>query len=261
MYKHHEESIENMISYFKQQGAVALILGGSVAKGTARADSDLDGFVILTEEDYAQKEKTHTTTETINGMCTYEDGYFDIKYMTKEYLKELAQKGSEPARNGFTKARILFSNDSEIEELLPQIPIFQKSEKQEKLLSFYSDFWLNYYYFLKSCPIDGYMKMRTIAEIIYSLYRIILQENEILFDCNRRLEEQVTSISPQTADWVKAAKKLEVSQETQDADVFVEMFLQITTYIPSADINEVLTTYSKDFQEWWRNPRPNINEW
>jgi len=208
MYKHHEESIENMISYFKQQGAVALILGGSVAKGTARADSDLDGFVILTEEDYAQKEKTHTTTETINGMCTYEDGYFDIKYMTKEYLKELAQKGSEPARNGFTKARILFSNDSEIEELLPQIPIFQKSEKQEKLLSFYSDFWLNYYYFLKSCPIDGYMKMRTIAEIIYSLYRIILQENEILFD-----------------------------------------------------INEVLTTYSKDFQEWWRNPRPNINEW
>lgn len=261
MYKHHEESIENMISYFKQQGAVALILGGSVAKGTARADSDLDGFVILTEEDYAQKEKTHTTTETINGMCTYEDGYFDIKYMTKEYLKELAQKGSEPARNGFTKARILFSNDSEIEELLPQIPIFQKSEKQEKLLSFYSDFWLNYYYFLKSCPIDGYMKMRTIAEIIYSLYRIILQENEILFDCNRRLEEQVTSISPQTADWVKAAKKLEVSQETQDADVFVEMFLQITTYIPPADINEVLTTYSKDFQEWWRNPRPNINEW
>ena len=107
MYKHHEESINNMIDYFKRQGAIALILGGSVAKGTARADSDLDGIVILTEEEYQCKEKNHTTTETVNGLCTYEGGYFDIKYMTKQYLKELAKKGSEPARNAFCQARIL----------------------------------------------------------------------------------------------------------------------------------------------------------
>lgn len=261
MYKHHEESIENMKEYFRKQGAIALILGGSVAKGTARADSDLDGMVILSEEDYAKKEKSNTTTETVDGMCTYEGGYFDIKYMTKQYLKELAEKGSEPARNGFSKARILFCNDKEIEEILPRIAVFQKNEKPEKLLSFYSDFWLNYYYFLKCCPIDGYMKMRTIAEIIYSLYRMILQENEILFDCNRRLEEQVESISEKTAEWVKLARKLEVSQDMSDTDAFVEKFLEITTYVPPMDIAEVLTTYSKDFQEWWRAPRPNINEW
>lgn len=33
MYKHHEEPIENMKAYFKQQGAAVLIFGGSVAKG------------------------------------------------------------------------------------------------------------------------------------------------------------------------------------------------------------------------------------
>ncbi len=27
------------------------------------------------------------------------------------------------------------------------------------------------------------------------------------------------------------------------------------------DIAVVLTRYSKDFQEWWREPRPNIKEW
>ena len=47
MYKHHEESIENMKEYFKKQDVVALILIGSVAKGTERADSDLDCAVIL----------------------------------------------------------------------------------------------------------------------------------------------------------------------------------------------------------------------
>lgn len=261
MYKHHEESINNMIDYFKQQGAVALILSGSVAKGTERADSDIDGIVVLTEEEYEFKEKNHATTEAVNGLCTYEGGYFDIKYMTKKYLQELAKKGSEPARNAFHKARILFSNDAEINEILSLIPVFQANEKEEKLLSFYSDFWMNYYYFLKCCSLEGYMKMRTIAEMIYASCRILLQEHEILFDCNRRLEEQVKSISNETAQLVAVAGKLEKSQDMQDADAFVEKFLNITTYIPPLDINEVLTTYSKDFQEWWRVPRPNINEW
>lgn len=173
----------------------------------------------------------------------------------------MAEKGSEPARSAFIKARLLFSHDAEIQKILPEIPVFQKKEKEEKLLLFYSDFWLNYYYFLKCCSLDGYMKMRTIAEIIYSLYRMILQENEILFECNRRLEGQVKAISKNTAEWVEMAGKLEVSQDIKDADVFVEKFLQITTYVPPADLNEVFTTYSKDFQEWWRTSRPNINEW
>ena len=261
MYKHHEQSIENMKDYYRKHGAIALILTGSVAKGTERADSDLDGVVILSEEEYAEKEKNNTTTETIDGLCTYEGGYFDIKYMTKEYLKELAKKGSEPARNGFTKARILFCNDADIEDILSLIPVFQKTEKKEKLLSFYSDFWLNYYYFLKSCPIDGYMKMNAIVEIIYSIYRMILQENEILFDCNRRLEQQVESVSEKTAELVRLGRKLESSQNISDADIFVDKYNEITTYVPPKDLAVVLTRYSKDFQEWWRQLRPNIKEW
>lgn len=47
MYKHHEESIENMKEFFRKQVAIALILIGSVAKGTEREDSDLDCAVIL----------------------------------------------------------------------------------------------------------------------------------------------------------------------------------------------------------------------
>lgn len=261
MYKHHEESIEIMKEYYKKQGAIAVILGGSIAKGKEREDSDIDAMVVLTSEEYSKKEAINATTETINGLCTYEGGYFDVKYMTKEYLLDLATKGSEPARNGFMNAKVLYSDDREIESIISEISVFQKSEKEQKLLSFYSDFWLNYYYFLKSCPIEGYMKMRTIAEIIYSIYRIILQENEILFDCNRRLEEQVENISDETRELVNLAKSLEKSQAIEDTDKFVEKFLLITNYIPPQDLNTVFTTYSRDFQEWWREPRPNINEW
>ncbi|MCM1187875.1 MAG: nucleotidyltransferase domain-containing protein [bacterium] len=261
MYQHHKESIENMKEFFRKQGAVALILIGSVAKGTEREDSDLDCAVILSQEEYAKKERNNVTSETVGGLCTYEGGYFDVKYMTREYLKELSERGSEPARSTFTKFRILFCNDNEIEGILPRIPVFQTREKEKKLLSFYSDFWLNYYYFLKSCPIEGYMKMRTIAEIIYSVYRMILQENEILFDCHRRLEKQVESISPQTVELVGLGRQLEVSQSMEDADRFVNKYLEVSTYAPPENIAVVLTQYARDFQEWWIKPGPNIQEW
>lgn len=93
-------------------------------------------MVILSEEEYAEKDKKNTTTETIDGLCTYEGGYFDIKYMTKQYLMDLAKKGSEPARNGFAKAKILFCNDTEIEDILPLIPVFQKTEKRKNYYLF-----------------------------------------------------------------------------------------------------------------------------
>ena len=261
MYQHHKDSLENMKKYFMEKDVIALVFGGSVAKGNERPDSDLDAMVVVSDEIYKEKKETNSTAETISGFCTYEGGYFDIKYMTKGFLQEAAEKGSEPARNAFVKAQVLFSHDPEIEEIVAKIPVFQKSEKEEKMMSFYADFWLNYYYFMKSCPIDGYMKLHAINEIIYSLYRIILQENEILFACNRRLEEQVTEISHQTAELTELGKRLAQTQEMNDADAFVQKFQEISSYVPTKDISKILSTYTKDFEQWWRVPRPNINEW
>ena len=49
MYQHHLDSIEKMKEYFRPtEGIIALVLGGSVAKGNERPDSDLDALVILT---------------------------------------------------------------------------------------------------------------------------------------------------------------------------------------------------------------------
>lgn len=262
MYKHHEESLERLKEYFSDKTEViAVIFGGSVAKGCERIDSDLDAMVVITDEAYEDRVKENKTAETIGGYCTYEGGYFDIKYMTKKFLQEAAEKGSEPARNAFLKSRVLFTRDSEISDLVEKIPIFQSQEKEEKMLSFYADFWLNYYYFLKSCPLDGYMKLHAVNEVLYSIYRMILQEHEILFPCNRRLEEFVADLSEETAALTDLGKRAAQSQQMSDVDAFVDFFKQITTYQEPREIGNVLSQYTKDYEQWWREPRPNINEW
>ena len=262
MYQHHKESLENLKKYFvDREEVIAVIFGGSVAKGCERPDSDLDAMIVVSDEEYEIRQRENRTAETIEGYCTYEGGYFDIKYMTKQFLMDAAAKGSEPARNAFVKSVVLFTKDSEISEIVSRIPVFQKSEKEEKMLSFYADFWLNYYYFLKGCPIDGYMKLHAINEVIYSIYRMVLQENEILFPSNRRLEEFVENISQDTRRLVSLGKACGKSQEMGALDEFVSCFLELTSYEAPADISSILSRYTMDFEQWWRVPRPNINEW
>lgn len=261
MYQHHKESLEILVDYFKKkEEVIAVVFGGSVAKGIERPDSDLDAMVIVTVEEYQRRESNGTLSETIRGMCTYEEGYFDIKYMTKEYIKEAAKKGSEPTRNSFLCAKVLYSKDPEIESIVSRIPVFQKEEKMDKQLSFYSSLMLNYYYFWKECKPEGYMKIHVMSEIIYTIYRMILQENEILFPSNRRLEEMVEQVENKPKDIVLLGNSFAKSGEDDDCEAFVFAFLEWFTH-KEEDWKKILTRYQEDYETWWIKPRPLVKEW
>lgn len=107
MYLHHVESIEKLKEYFlSMEGLIAIVLDGSVVKGNARADSDIDAILVVTEEKYRELAAQNRLAEVIPGYCTYEGGYFDVKYKTKEILRRAAQFASEPTRNAYVKAQV-----------------------------------------------------------------------------------------------------------------------------------------------------------
>lgn len=261
MYKHHEESIEIMKKHLmEKEETIALVFGGSVAKGTERPDSDLDAMVIITDDAYAKRVEEGKTTECIFGMSTYEGGYFDVKYMSKAYIQAAAQKGSEPTRNSFIGSKLLFSKDPEIEGIVKAIPVFQESEMEDKLLSFYANFALNYHYFWNDCKPEAYMKIRTGSEIILSVYRILLQENKKLFQCNRRLEEDVEKLGGSCAETVRLGKIFSEQLTDQALNAFVEQFEKTSSYVPPEQAL-VGSRYLADFEQWWLYPRPLIAEW
>ena len=261
MYQHHEESLKILEDMFRgREEVIALVFGGSVAKGMERPDSDLDAMVIVTQEYFDQCMKENRTAECLSG-CTYEGGYFDIKYMTKDFLEQAALKGSEPTRNSFVKSRVLFSRDPEIEGLVAAIPVFQEKEREEKLLSFFSDLELNYNYFWKCCKPDGYMKMRTGSEIVYALYRLILQEKRVLFPCNRRLEAAVEGIEDKPEGFVEKCREFCESMDSDLLDEIVESYFAWTSYDYPKDHNICWSQYCLDFEKWWLFPRPLIAEW
>lgn len=262
MYQHHEESLKIMEKMFRErEGVIALVFGGSVAKGMERPDSDLDGMVIVTDACYEELAKENRLAEVIPGHCTYEGGYFDVKYMTKEYLRQAAEKGSEPTRNSFVKSRVLFTQDPEIEELVAAIPVFQEKEREEKMRSFYCDMQLNYGYFWLGCRPEGYMKIRVASEIVYCIYRLILQENRVLFPCNRRLEETVEGVEKKPEGIVELCREFCDTLDEQVLKEIMERYHKWTSWAYPTDPSIFCSQYAADFEQWWIYPRPLIAEW
>ena len=71
----------------EQKVVISFIFGGSVAKGMERADTDLDGMAVVSQRGFKYQEKHNELTEVIQGKCTYEGGYFDVKYITKNFFR------------------------------------------------------------------------------------------------------------------------------------------------------------------------------
>ncbi len=206
MYQHHEESLKIMEKMFRErEGVIALVFGGSVAKGMERPDSDLDGMVIVTDACY----------------------------------EELAKEN----------------------RLVAAIPVFQEKEREEKMRSFYCDMQLNYGYFWLGCRPEGYMKIRVASEIVYCIYRLILQENRVLFPCNRRLEETVEGVENKPEGIVELCREFCDTLNEQVLKEIMERYHKWTSWAYPTDPSIFCSQYAADFEQWWIYPRPLIAEW
>ena len=262
-YPYHREAVKELVSIFwEKEGVIALVFGGSVAKHMERPDSDIDAMVVVTDDFYAKAKEENCTAGMIPmGDCAYPGGYFDYKYMTKDFIRDAAEKASEPTRNSFIGSHVMFSADPEVTELVAKIPVFQEREYEDKMLSFFSDLQLNYQYFWKICRPEGYMKIRTASEIVYSLYRMVLQENRILFPCNRRLEEFVKNAPNQPEHMVEYCEEFCRTLEDEAVDKAVEAWMNCTKYNYPKNTAICQSRYCADFEQWWREPRPLVAEW
>ncbi len=183
MRPHHKRAIDKLVESLKNdERFLALIIGGSVAKGMEREDSDIDVTLVATDEEFKKKKEQNMLLYYETKFCDYPGGYIDGKVVNLEFLQTVAERGSEPARDAFRKAWIGYSKIPELENLLEKIPIFQKEEKLEKIRKFYAKLeTANWIIKEASRRNDDYLLTRGITDLILFGGRLILEHNEILY--------------------------------------------------------------------------------
>jgi len=183
MKEHHKKAIEKLTESLKEDDRyLAVIITGSVAKGEERDDSDIDFILVVSDEEYEKRKRRNRIIFFDTQYCDYPGGYVDGKIVNFEFLRSVAERGTEPARDAFRDAWIAFSKIPELEEVLKQIPVFQKSEKGEKIQSFLAQFEIaNWYIGEAEKRSDKYLLTRATTDLVLFGGRLILAHNEIIY--------------------------------------------------------------------------------
>jgi hypothetical protein len=116
MRPHHKKAIERFTEIIRTDPKfIGLIIGGSIVKGYDRISSDIDVILIATDEEYQKRRKRNNFGYFNKYACNYEGGYIDGKVVNLDFLRTVAERGSEPAREAFKDAYIAYSMIPELE--------------------------------------------------------------------------------------------------------------------------------------------------
>jgi hypothetical protein len=229
---HHQRAIDRLVETYRDDGRfVAVIIGGSVAKGYARPDSDVDFMIVATDEEYARRDAEDDLFINRPDLCDYQGGFVDGKVIDLAYLQEVAGFGNEPSRAAFQGAFTAFCHEPEIEDLLPTIPVYPEKGHDRRIKAFYSMAFMQNWLMGEAARHDNpYTIQRAASQLALYAGRLILAHNRVLYPYHK---------------WLMRA--LEDAPEKPDG--FMASLAALNT-APSAKTAEQLFNGLRAFRDW-----------
>ena len=183
MQPHHLETIERVKAHFEPDPEVrAVMLGGSLAHGFARPDSDVDIQIVISESDHAKRLESGALTFFNRELSTYPEGYVDGKYTTAEFIGHVAERGSEAARYAFSGAQIIFTRDESISDLIASAARYPVADKVERIGRYFAQLEAWHWFVGEAVRHDNaYLLNLAIQKLVLFGGRLILTHNEVLY--------------------------------------------------------------------------------
>ena len=195
--QHHDRAIAHYVAEVSADPEVlAVIVSGSVARGAERPDSDVDLYLVVSEqrwdEAYAARRLMYTSTDGIG----YDEGYFDIKLATLSYLDDAAERGDDPVRDSFASARAVFSRVPDLEARLARVIELPASDWEDRVAGFVAQCRLHGGYFLQQAYEHGdpLLLAHASVHLVTSAARALLARERVFFPGPKYLRARVEGL-------------------------------------------------------------------
>jgi predicted nucleotidyltransferase/fructose-specific component phosphotransferase system IIB-like protein len=258
---HHRATIDKVTAHFRADPRYrALIIGGSVVKGLARPDSDVDIMVITTDDEYARLSQHHDLTFYTADLSTYDGGFVDGKFLDHDFLLSALDRGSEPTRWSFSNAIIAFSDIPDLDALIKSINQYPLAEQQAKIRSFYGQFYIAHYFVQGAVQRDNrYMMTRATADMVLFGSRMILAHNRMLFPYHKWMMTEIERAADKPENFVALADELLRSPTLAIAKAFLECVTNFRDW--GVTTREGVNAFTEDSERAWLTGRPALTDW
>lgn len=183
MEAHHAATLARVVEHFQQDPEVqGLLLAGSLAHGLARTHSDVDVMLVVREADYERRQATGHLTYYTRELADYDQGYVDGKYLTMAFIRQVAERGSEPARFAFKDAHVLFSREEDLAPLVAAAGQYPQAGKDERMRRFAAQLEAWHWYSHEALRLGNpYLYGVAASKLVLFGGRLILAHNELLY--------------------------------------------------------------------------------
>lgn len=212
--QHQEETLAAFLDKVTADpDTVAVVVDGSLAKGSERSDSDVDVYLVVTDDAFATAQSNERLSYVDRDVATYDGGYVDIKVATLDYLRVAVREGDDPTRASFIGARIAWSRDPEVAGLVAALPQLPDEAWDARAAAFIAQMRLYGGYFLRQgAQLGDELLLRWAAiHLLTSAGRALLAHAHVLFPGAKYLSGLLASLPDLPAGYLELSHQLLVS--------------------------------------------------
>ena len=195
--RQHEDTVVAYAAHvIDQPDTLALIVVESVARGTERATSDVDVYLVVTDDAFAAAQSARRVAYIDTEAATY-DSYVDIRLASPRYLEWAVAHADDPTRASFLDARIVFDHTRSVAAAVARI-VTPDDVWQRRVHAYRCQARLYGGYFLKEANERGdeFLLRHSAVHLCLSVGRVVLAVNRILF----RGQKYLAATLPQLAE-------------------------------------------------------------
>ncbi len=261
MREHHQRVIKRLVDkFYDDPRYLGLIVGGSVAKGCAADDSDVDIILVACDSEYHKRYQSGDLLYFDDTLCDYPGGYVDGKVVDLQYLKDVADHGSEPARAAFDGAFLAYSHVDKLADILKHIPVYPEYDREAKLKAFYSQvLLLNWYVGEAERRHDNYLMTHASGELALFGMRLVLAYNRILYPYHKWVARAVECAEKKPEGFLELMNMMLEQPCKATAQAFTDSLTNFRDWGVSHP--QAVVNFMQD-REWnWRSGQPPLQDW
>ncbi len=260
MYLHHEETIKNISEKLKKRDDVlGLLVAGSVAHGFEAENSDVDIMILISDENYDARLKAGEMTYFETESCTYKDGYVDGKYICVDFMKKVAEYGSEPARFAFEGSIPVFSRIDGVCELIARITRYPVEKKAENIKRFRAQLEAWKWYCSEALKRgNSYLLDLAVTNLVLFGGRMLLAHNETLYPYHKWFLKVLEGTKDKPEGIMKLIENIYASKDAANVEAF---YKSVTDFVPfEADGFKWPNQFAIDTELTWMNGKTPVSD-